>query len=67
MIECVGTVSLHVKDQDKALDFYFSKLGFEKRADQKFQLPDGGQMRWLTVAPKGAITEIVLYKPVNWP
>jgi lactoylglutathione lyase len=67
MIECVGTVSLYVKDQDKALDFYVNKLGLEKRADQKFQLPDGRQMRWLSVAPKGAITEIVLYKPVNWP
>jgi lactoylglutathione lyase len=67
MIECVGTISLYVKDQDKALDFYVNKLGLEKRADQKFQLPDGRQMRWLTVAPRDAITEIVLYKPVNWP
>ncbi len=67
MIECVGTVSLYVKDQDKALDFYVNKLGLEKRADQKFQLPDASQMRWLTVAPKGAVTEIVLYKPVNFP
>src|SRR5207248_9675021 len=43
------------------------KLGLEKRADESFALPDGGKMRWLTVAPKGAVTEIVLYKPEKWP
>ncbi len=67
MIECVGTLSIYGKDQDKALDFYVNRLGTEKRADETFALPGGQKMRWLTVAPKGAVTEIVLYKPVNFP
>lgn len=63
MITKVGTVSLFVNDQDKALDFYTNKLGFEVKTDAPF----GPGMRWLSVAPKGAETEVVLYKPdENW-
>lgn len=36
--------SIHVDDQDKALDFYTCKLGFEK----KLEIPLG-KFRWLTV------------------
>lgn len=43
-------VLVKVDDQDKALDFYAGKLGFEKRND----IPVGPR-RWLTVAsPDGA-------------
>jgi catechol 2,3-dioxygenase-like lactoylglutathione lyase family enzyme len=45
-----------VADQDEALDFYVTKLGWEKRADNPF----GEGSRWLTVAPPGAATELVL-------
>ncbi|MBM0107802.1 VOC family protein [Steroidobacter sp. S1-65] len=49
-------VVIKVDDQDKALAFYTSVLGFKKIADR------GGRVRWLTVAsgtgPKGV--ELVL-------
>ena len=57
----ISVVSLDVSDQDKALDFYTNKLGFEKRMDAPFF--DGTQEhRWLTVAPPGSSTQIVLIK-----
>lgn len=63
MIEQVGTVCIFVDDQDQAKDFYTNVLGFELRQDA----PLSETTRWVSVAPKGAITEIVLYKPdENW-
>ncbi len=63
MITKVGTVSLFVNDQDAAKTFYTEILGMEVREDQAW----GEGMRWLAVAPKGAETEIILYKPdENW-
>ena len=58
MLTKIGTITVQVTDQDKALEFYTSKLGFEKRADQ----PMGPDQRWVEVAPKGAETRILLYK-----
>lgn len=46
-----------VKDQEKALDFYTKTMGFEKKTD--YQNP--GQARWLTVGPKGQDLEMVLW------
>ncbi len=51
-------VTIVVKDQKAALDFYTQRMGFEKRAD--YQNP--GQPRWLTVAPKGQAIEMVLWQ-----
>lgn len=59
MITNVGTVSVFVSDQDKALEFYTKKLGFELKGDEKM----GPDQRWIEVAPKGAFTRIVLYRP----
>jgi catechol 2,3-dioxygenase-like lactoylglutathione lyase family enzyme len=59
MFEKMTHVMLFVKDQDEALDFYTKKLGFEKVTD--VSLAPG--MRFLTVAPRGQGTEIVLHKP----
>ena len=59
MLTMVGTITVHVTDQDKALAFYTEKLGFETRAD----MPMGPDQRWLEVAPAGAQTRILLYKP----
>jgi lactoylglutathione lyase len=56
MITNIAVVGVFVSDQDKALDFYVSKLGFEKRADE----PMGDGQRWVEVAPPGAQTRIVL-------
>jgi catechol 2,3-dioxygenase-like lactoylglutathione lyase family enzyme len=56
MISRIHSTTVLVSDQDKALDFYVNKLGFQKRADN----PYGDGSRWLTVAPEGADTELVL-------
>jgi lactoylglutathione lyase len=64
-INSVGTVCVFVSDQDRAKAFYTQRLGFELRADQP--LYPGAQARWISVAPAGAATEIILYLPdENW-
>jgi catechol 2,3-dioxygenase-like lactoylglutathione lyase family enzyme len=55
----VGTVMVPVSDQDRALEFYVEKLGFEKRAD----IPFGNGDRWVEVAPQGATTSVALVPP----
>jgi catechol 2,3-dioxygenase-like lactoylglutathione lyase family enzyme len=55
----VRTIAVPVTDQDRALDFYVGKLGFEKRMDAVF----GPGMRWIEVAPPGAATSIALAAP----
>ena len=55
----VGTVIVPVSDQDRALEFYLDKLGFEKRVDTPF----GESERWVEVAPPGAATTIALVPP----
>lgn len=52
----VEAVGLPVTDQDRALEFYLGKLGFEKRRD----IPFGPGGRWVEVAPPGAETTIAL-------
>lgn len=56
MFTKVGSIGVGVTDQDKALDFYVNKLGFEKIQDQ----PMSETERWLEVAPPGAETHIML-------
>ncbi len=46
----VTIISIPVRDQEKALQFYTEKLGFLKKID----LPLGGGNRWLTVVSKEA-------------
>ena len=58
-ISQVGTVFIPVGDQERALEFYLDKLGFEKRAD----FPYGEGSRWIEVAPPGAINTISLVPP----
>jgi catechol 2,3-dioxygenase-like lactoylglutathione lyase family enzyme len=55
----LGTVMIPVSDQDRAIEFYLDKLGFEKRAD----IPYGDGDRWVEVAPPGAATSIALVPP----
>src|SRR3954453_17225150 len=57
MIKHVSLTTVYVSDQDKALDFYVNKLGFEVRSDETM-----GDMRWVQVAPKGAETTLVLWQ-----
>jgi uncharacterized glyoxalase superfamily protein PhnB len=47
----LSTTQLWVHDQDEALAFYTSKLGFEVRSD--VTLAELGNFRWLTVGPPG--------------
>ena len=53
----IGTVFVPVADQERALEFYLDKLGFEKRVD--FTYGDEG-IRWIEVAPPGAANTIAL-------
>jgi catechol 2,3-dioxygenase-like lactoylglutathione lyase family enzyme len=52
----IHTVGVPVSDQDRALQFYVGKLGFENRMDGSF----GNGQRWVEVAPPGAATTIAL-------
>lgn len=58
-INRIGTVSIFVRDQSRARQFYTDVLGMEVRTDQPLG-PDS-DARWLAVAPPGADTEIILY------
>ena len=55
MIKNIHVTGVSVSDQDRALDFYTNKLGFEKRADISV-----GDYRWIEVVPPGAETALVL-------
>ncbi len=59
MITKVKLAGICVKDQEKALDFYTSKLGFEVIANE----PMGENARWVEVAPRGAETGLALFTP----
>ncbi len=61
MITHIRTTGVYVSDQDRAVDFYVNKLGFEKRRDD----PMGPESRWIEVAPRGAQTALVVYKPTK--
>src|SRR5260370_1748784 len=55
MFTKIGTVTVGVSDQDKALDFYVHKLGFEKVNDQ----PMSEKERWLELALPARQTHII--------
>jgi predicted enzyme related to lactoylglutathione lyase len=66
MITKARSVGIYVSDQDRALEFYRDKLGFEVLRDAPMgELGPPGQedKRWIEVAPKGSETEFVLYTP----
>ncbi len=52
----VGVVMIHCKDQDVTANWFVEKLGFIKTADQ----PMGPDMRWVSVAPPNAATQLSL-------
>ena len=61
MISHIHSTSIVVTDQDAALDFYVNTLGWQKGMDSPF----GPGMRWLTVVPPDATTQLVLSLP-SW-
>ena len=50
----IGTVVVPVADQQRAIEFYTEKLGFEKRVDVPFGPEEG--YRWVEVGPADAVT-----------
>jgi catechol 2,3-dioxygenase-like lactoylglutathione lyase family enzyme len=63
MITKLSHASFFVSDQDKAYDFYVTKLGFTVHTDVKME----NGFRWLTVnAPEQPDLEIVLF-PIEGP
>ena len=58
MIKSVSLVSIPVRDQSKALEFYTKKLGFQLLTDQPF-----GAQRWIELCVPGAETKVALFTP----
>lgn len=59
MIRCIKFASIPVRDQDQALSFYTTKLGFAVQTDQ----PMGEDQRWIELRIPGAETRLVLFTP----
>lgn len=59
MIRSIKFASVPVRDQDAALDFYTTKLGFAIQTDQ----PMGEDRRWIELRIPGADTRLVLFTP----
>lgn len=59
MISDVTHATMLVSDTDEAVEWYTETFGFELRNDEEF----APGMRWVTVAPEGGDTELVLQEP----
>src|SRR4051812_36050744 len=57
MIKKVKFVSIPVKDQNRALEFYTKKLGFNLVTDQPFD----GEQRWIELRIPRSDTGVVLF------
>jgi catechol 2,3-dioxygenase-like lactoylglutathione lyase family enzyme len=55
----INLVIIPTPDQDRAIEFYEQKLGFEKRTD----IPFGDKYRWVEVYPPSGTTGIALAPP----
>ncbi|MEA2194623.1 MAG: hypothetical protein QOG42_1057 [Solirubrobacteraceae bacterium] len=55
----INLVMIPSPDQDRSIEFYVEKLGFEKRTDVAF----GGDYRWVEVYPPRGTTGIALAPP----
>jgi predicted enzyme related to lactoylglutathione lyase len=59
----IKIASVHVDDQDRALNFYTSVLGFVKKRDISM-----GQYRWLTVESLDGVAGVeLLLEPMGFP
>ncbi len=59
----IRLASITVDDQQKALNFYTEKLGFQKKED----MPMGPEFRWLTVtSPEGAQGVELVLEPLGF-
>ena len=57
----ISTVVIPVAYQERAIEFYTQKLGFEERTDIPFGPEEG--YRWVEVAPTDAVTTIAVVPP----
>ena len=55
----IATVVIPVSDQDRAIEFYVDKLGFQRRVD----IPFGNGYRWVEVGLGDEVTTIALAPP----
>jgi len=60
-MQSISALALLVPDYDAGLAFYIGCLGFELRGD----VDQGGGKRFVTVAPRGAATALVLAQAVG--
>jgi len=58
----ITQVTLVVRNQAEALEFYTKKLGFTKKME--FSYPNG--TRWVTVGPRGQDMQLALWQ-AGWP
>ena len=56
MLKAVTYLTLFVRDQEKALDFYINTLGFEKREENP-----AGRVKFVTVGLKAQDLQVVLW------
>ncbi|MDG6901785.1 MAG: VOC family protein [Nitrososphaerota archaeon] len=54
----ITQITIVVKDQAASLEFFTSKVGFEKKTD----VTPPGSYRWVTVGPKGQDLELALWQ-----
>ncbi len=59
MIIAVKFVTIPVRNQDRALEFYTTKLGFKVLTDQPFD----AKQRWIELGLPRADTRVVLFTP----
>lgn len=62
MISAIKFISIPVRDQKRALDFYTEKLGFTIITDQPFD----DKQRWIELRIPKAETRVVLFTPDGW-
>jgi len=55
----ISLICIPCPDQERAVEFYVGKLGFEKRTDTPF----GGGYRWIEVYPPNGTSGIALAPP----
>jgi catechol 2,3-dioxygenase-like lactoylglutathione lyase family enzyme len=59
MIKAMKFATIPVSDQQRALDFYTKKLGFQVITDSPF----GNGIRWIELRLPGASSAVVLFTP----
>jgi hypothetical protein len=55
-ITTIRTVAVPATDQDRTVDFFVTKIGFEKRLDAELQ----PGFRWIEVAPPGSDVSVAI-------